>query len=259
MMLKLLHTYRVAVATALAGLALLTLGGCSSNPKFTDYHAFVEEPRRPASSETYRVGPPDVLEFKSARVREVQNYRETVSPDGFVNVPLLGRIEVAGRTIASIQAELEDRARFYYQDADVNVRVSTYASKRLFVFGQVTSPGAYFYNGSNTVLNTLAQAKPTTLADPSSVLIVRPDENGELRARMTINLDQMIRTGDTTLNAVLQEGDIIYVPPSGIAKVALTFQQLLLPLNPIAATVNGPATIAENATGQRPYGDTDNN
>lgn len=257
MVLKLLHTYRTALSAALAALALLMLAGCSSNPQYTDYHAFVQEPRRPASSEPYRIGPPDVLEFKSSRVREVHNYRETVSPDGYVSVPLLGRVEVAGRTVAAIQAELEDRARFYYEDADVNVRVSKYASKKVFVFGQVSAPGAYYYNGSNTVLDMLAQSKPTELADPGSITIVRPDENGELRARMTIDLDRMITTGDTTLNAVLQEGDIIYVPPSGIAKAALSFQQLLLPFQPLASTINGPANVSDAATGQRPYGDTD--
>lgn len=255
MVITILHAYRNAVAATLAAAATLLLVGCGSNPRFTDYHAFVQEPRRPASSAPYTVGPPDVLEFKSSRVREVNNYRETVSPDGYVNVPLLGRVEVAGRTVASIQAELEDRARFYYQDADVNVRVTKYASKKLFVFGQVTAPGPYFYNGSNTILDTLAQAKPNQLADPGAILIVRPDENGELRARMTIDLDHMIRTGDTTLNAVLQDGDIVYVPPSGLGKVALTFQHLLLPFQPISQTINGPADVSVSANGQRPYGD----
>lgn len=257
MAMKLLHNYRDLLAAALAVLAVLVLTGCGSNPRYTDYHAFVNEPRKPASSVAYTVGPPDVLEFKSSRVREINSYREVVSPDGFVNVPLLGQIEVAGRTVASIQAELEDRAKFYYQDADVNVRVSKYASKKLFIFGQVTSPGAYFYNGSNTVLDMLAQSKPTELADPGSIQIVRPDENGDLRARMTIDLDRMIRTGDTTLNAVLQDGDIIYVPPNDIAKVALTFKQLLLPFQPISSTINGPGDVSNAATGQRPYGDTD--
>lgn len=255
MVLKLMQTYRVALSASLAALALLLLAGCSSNPTYTDYHAFIQEPRKPASATPYLVGPPDVLEFKSSRVRELNNYRETVSPDGYLNVPLLGRVEVAGRTTASIQAELEDRARFYYEDADVNVRVSRYASKKLFVFGQVSAPGAYYYNGSNTVLDMLAQSKPTEMADPGSILIVRPDETGELRARMTIDLDRMITTGDTTLNAVLQEGDIIYVPPTGLAKTALTFQQLLLPLSPIRATISGPAGIVSEATGQKPYGD----
>lgn len=235
--------------------AALMLSGCSSNPQFTDYHAFVQEPRMPASSAPYLVGPPDVLEFRSTRVKEIGTYREAVSPDGFVNVPLLGRVYVAGRTVQSVQQELEQRASFYYQDADVNVRVNRYASKKIFVFGQVRAPGEYFYNGSNTVMNTLARAQPTERADPGSITIIRPDENGELRARMTINLDHMIQTGDTTLNAVLQEGDVIYVPPTGIAKATMSFEQLLMPLQPLSSLINGPANISESATGDRPYGD----
>ncbi len=258
MNLKLLHTYRSAFAATLAVLALLLLSGCSSNPQFTDYHAFIQEPRMHASSAPYLIGPPDVLEFRSTRVREIGTYREAVSPDGFVNVPLLGRVYVAGRTVTSLQQELEQRASFYYQDADVNCRVSVYASKKIFVFGQVLSPGAYFYNGSNTVIDTLAKAQPTDRADPGSITIVRPDENGELRARMTINLDHMIKTGDTTLNAVLQEGDLIYVPPSGIAKATISFEQLLMPFQPLSSLINGPASVSESASGEKPYGDSSN-
>ena len=258
MTLKLIYTHRTAFAATLAAAALLMLSGCSSNPQFTDYHAFVQEPRMPASNTPYLIGPPDVLEFRSTRVREIGTYRETVSPDGFVNIPLLGRTYVAGRTVQSLQQELEQRAGFYYQDADVNVRVNRYASKKIFVFGQVRAPGEYFYNGSNTVMTTLAKAQPTDRADPSSIMIVRPDENGELRARMTINLDHMIQTGDTTLNAVLQEGDVIYVPPSGIAKATMSFEQLIMPLTPLSTLINGPANINESTTGERPYGDDPN-
>lgn len=255
MVLKTLHTFRVALATVMALAALLFLNGCAGNPQYTDYHAFIDEPRVDASVKPYLMGPPDVLEFRSTRVQELKNYRQVISPDGIINLPLLGRMYVAGRTVASVQEELEERARVYYQDADINVRVSTYASKKLFVFGQVASPGAYFYNGSNTILDTLARAKPTELADPGSILIVRPDEDGELRARMTVNLDEMVRTGDTTLNAILQDGDIVYVPPSRIAKVALSFKQLLLPFAPIAQTIRGPGDVVESAEGTRPYGD----
>lgn len=257
MVMKTLHTYRVSLATALGCVALLMLVGCAGNPKFTDYHAFIQEPRLAASAAPYQVGPPDILELKSGRVKELNNFRQVITPDGFINVPLLGRLYVAGRTVDSIQRELEQRAQFYYQDADVNVRVSQYASKKMFVFGQVSSPGAYFYNGSNTILDMLAQSRPTDLADPSSVLIVRPDENGELRARMTINLDEMIRTGNTSLNAVLQEGDIIYVPPTRVAKFTLGLRQILLPIAPLTQTINGPGQISVAANGQRPYGDSD--
>lgn len=255
MLLKTLHTYRVAFSAAAAGLFMLMLGGCAGNPQYTDYHAFLDEPRLPASNKPYLIGPPDMLEFTSTRVRELKNYRQVVSPDGYVDLPLLGRTYVAGRTTESLKQELEKRAEFYYRDSDISVRVSRYASKKIFVFGQVGGAGGYAYNGSNTVLNTLAQARPTDLADPTSIMIVRPDADGELRARMTIDLDRMVRTGDTTLNTVLEDGDIIYVPPTDIAKVALTFRQLLLPLQPIASTVQAPRDIVQSANGDVPYGE----
>lgn len=257
MLMKTLHTYRIAVSTALGCLMLLVLGGCSGNPQFTDYHAFIDEPRMPASNEAYLIGPPDVLEFRSERIRELNGYRETVSPDGYVNVPLLGRIYVAGRTVESLKEELEERGQFYYQDADVNARVTRYASKKLFVFGQVNAPGPYFYNGSNTILDTLAQAGLNNLADPGAIMIVRPDENGELRARMTLDLDHMIKTGDTTLNARLEDGDIVYVPATGLGKVALAFRQILLPVQPIAGTIAGTDQIGDTAFGRSPYGDSE--
>jgi len=254
-LLKTLHTYRIAFSALLAGLLLLMLGGCSGNPQYTDYHAFLDEPKMPASSQPYLIGPPDMLQITSSRVNELNNYQQVVTPDGYIDVPLLGRIYVAGRTTQSLKEELEERAQFYYQDADVSVRVSRYASKKLFVFGQVASPGPYFYNGSNTILDTLARAQPTDLADPTSVVIIRPDEEGELRARMTVDLDRMVRTGDTTLNTTLQDGDIVYVPASGVGKVALTFRQILLPLQPIAQTVTTPRDISRNTTGDVPYGE----
>lgn len=257
MAMQLIQTYRRPLIALIAAVLLLVSAGCNQTPRYTDYHAFIQTPQPVVNSMPYEIGPPDVLEFKSYRVREVDGHRETVSPDGKVNLPLLGPIVVAGKTTEEVRAELAELAKAYYEDADVTVRVARYASKKFFVFGQVGSPGAYFFNGSNTVLNTLAQAQPTELADPTQIQILRPSPDGELRARMTINLDEMVQRGDTTLNAVLQEGDIVYVPANGMAKIALGFEQLLLPLRPITGVVNGPGNIGEATTGQRPYGDND--
>ena len=147
-------------------------------------------------------------------------------------------------------------AREYYEDADVSLRVGAFNSKKIFVFGEVGGPGAYRYDGSNTILETLAAAQPTRLADPSRIHILRPDRDGEGIHRMTISLEKMVKEGDTTLNAVLEEGDIIYVPANGLAAVGLGLQQVLLPIQPAAQTVRGPANIEEDISGTT-YGRTD--
>lgn len=232
--------------TALAA-ALLALTGCA--PTYTDYSAFIRQPRPLVTASEYRMAPPDVILITSKRVKEINGHQEVIRPDGRITLPLLGSIYVAGRTCEEVSAELESLAQQYYEEADVSLRVVRYASQKIFVFGEVFAPGPYPYDGANTVLETLAAAQPSRLADPSRIAILRPSPDGELRKRMTIDLDKMVKEGDTALDAVLENGDIIYVPPNPLAAMGLALQQLLLPIQPAAATVRGPAEIESTTMG----------
>ena len=239
------------------GLAVLMLiaGGCA--PRYHDYSAFVHEHRPLVTASEYRLAPPDTILIVSKTVREINNHRETIRPDGKLTLPLLGSVYVAGMTPEQVSAQLQEMASHYYEDADVSVRVTNYASKKIFVFGEVMVPGPYNYDGANTVLEMLAASQPSRLADPSRIQILRPSDDGELRKRMTINLNRMVKEGDTTLDAVLEEGDIIYVPPSALASVGLAIQQLLLPISPAASTVQGTSQIESTTVGTT-YGRSDN-
>jgi len=245
-----LHRLRVPLGLILATLVVLMSTGCQRAPIYTDYSAFLQTQK----TVEYRMAPPDVIQIESSRVKEINAHIETISPDGRIHLPLLGSILVAGRTPEEVSAELEERAQYFYDQADVTLRVSRYASKKFFVFGHVTRPGTYFYNGNNTVLDTLAHAQPTPQADPARIIILRPDADGKHRTRMTIDLDEMVTLGDTSLNAMLEEGDIIYVPANNLAKVGLAFQQLLFPLGPVLGAAQAPSDISYATAGQRPYG-----
>lgn len=240
----------IALATLL--LAVMSAGGCA--PTYRDYSAFVKTPRPIVTSQAYRLAPPDEILVTSRRVQEVNGIRETIRPDGKISLPLIGTIFVAGKTPGQVADIIKQRAKKYYLDVDATVRVIRFASKKIYVFGQVASPGAYPYNGANTVLGTLALAQPTRLADPAHIVVLRPSAQGKLRKRMTVNLNQMVKDGDTAHNAVLNEGDIIYVPANPLASVGLALQQLLLPIQPAVQTVRGPADIGRDATGAAPYG-----
>lgn len=241
--------------TALIAAALvLLLAGCAR--VYTDYSAFVSDPHQLVSANEYRMAPPDVVQIRSKRVREIAGYSERISPDGKINLPLLGPVFVAGKTQLELAAELEELARAYYQDADVSVHVVGYHSQKIFVFGEVASPGPYSYTGANTLLRLMAQAQPTRLADPAKVQVLRPNADGRLVKRMTVDLNKMVMKGDMTLNAMLEDGDVIYVPANPLASVGLTMQQLLLPIRPMAETVRGPKDIDDAAS---EYGNSSNN
>ena len=235
----------------LAAMLVLWIAGCT---RHRDFDVFVKDPMPAVSAVEYRMAPPDVIYIYSKRVREISGHTEAIRADGRITLPLLGSVMIAGKTPEEASAELAQQATEFYEDADITLRVVGYESKRIFVWGHVRAPGPYPYNGRNTVYRTLSLAQPTHLADFGRVEILRPSRDGQLVKRMTINIDKMIEDGNLEHDALLQENDVIHVPANPLAAVGLALQQLLLPLQPAAQTVNAPADIARSATGTRPYG-----
>ncbi len=98
-----------------------------------------------------------------------------------------------------------------------------------YVFGEVEHPGPYHHTGRNRVFDVIAQVKPTRRANPAKVQLVRPEagkRDAQGAAVFTINIDQMIRAGDMSQNYRLEPGDILYIPPTGGAKLGLALGSL---------------------------------
>ena len=247
------HEYRNTRATLLMIGCVLAAFFCTAcTPTYTDYNAFITNPTPQVTAVEYRMAPPDMIGITSKRVREINGHSEVIRTDGRITLPLLGSVYIAGMTAEEASAELEARAREFYSDADVTLRIRGYASKKIYVFGEVSRPGAYPYHGANTILATIAAANPNRLADPSKVQVLRPNRDGQLVKRMTIDVNRMMKRGDTTMNALLQEDDILYVPPTPVAEVGLALQHLLLPIQPAASLVGSVPTVYGEAT-KAPY------
>jgi polysaccharide export outer membrane protein len=225
-----------------AVVGLLMLGGCQA-PVYNDTQAFLVTPRPLVTSTEYRLAPPDVVLLTSKRVTELNGQTIQVRPDGRLNLPLVGTVMAAGRTPEELSKEIAVLAREFYNDAEVNLRVVGFKSKKIYVFGEVKVSGAFPYNGTNTVLDTMARAQPSRLADPSRVQVLRPNEDGQLVRRMTVDLNKMVREGNTSRNAVLEEGDVLFIPANPLAKVGLTVQQLLFPISPATEVAQGAETL----------------
>ena len=144
------------------------------------------QPRAPVSVKEYRVLPPDVLMITSSQVPDINNQRQQISPDGKLNLPLLGEIEVVGLTPTEIQDKLIEKAREFYDKADATVQVIDYRSQKIYVFGQVTRPGPVPFTGADTLIDVLAQVQPTTLAWPEKIRLSRakePQRGGYLKPK----------------------------------------------------------------------------
>lgn len=249
---------KLCMAMLLAFVSLIA--GCfASNPE--DIQAWVRPYEVNVTAENYMVQPPDEIEIRCTQVAEVHMQRQRVRPDGKISFEVLGEIDVAGKTPAEIAAAVGNRIKELYTlpgDHPVDVRVSTYASKVYYVVGQVARPGPRNYTGRDSVLMALASAQPNTMAWEQRVQVIRPAIREDEDARIfEFNYEKATSRGDATKDVLLEEGDIVYVPPTILASVAMVLEEFISPIARAfygAYLVQNPPGSTGSREGYQPYG-----
>jgi len=238
---------RSQLATGLC-LALLmaiasTMIGCGP-PKYTDYDAFVKTPRPIVGGKPYVIEPPDSIRIIAPNAPEIDGIGQRLRPDGYVTLYLLGDIFAAGKTPTQLASEIEERILKFYQDVDVQIQVTGFNSKRYYVAGE-TSAGIRQFNGTDTVLDAALGSGIPRTSWPEKAVLIRPNEQGDLIRRMSVNLAKMVETGDLKYNVVLEEGDILFIPVNPLAAIGYTFQNLLFPVSPAISAVGTPYRLSQ--------------
>ncbi len=242
---------RGADLSALA-IALGIMTGCGPSDREID--SFVRSWETSVSAADYQIQPPDSLEISSAQAKEIDGEIQMVRQDGKITLRLLGDVKVAGMTPVEISRKLESLLHRYYVDPEVNVRLRSANSKHYYVFGQVGREGAYPCTGRDSLLNALSAAQPTFIAMKSRIKVIRPSQDDEKRHVMTVNAERIMKKGNLEENVFLQEGDIVYVPPSPLGWLGLHFKELLLPIQPSSQMITTPITTVTSVDNLRGLG-----
>jgi polysaccharide export outer membrane protein len=185
---------------------------------------------------TYRVDPPDQIRISAPAVKEIDKATARVRADGKVSLPLAGEMYVAGLSPSEIAEELTQRLAKYYNKETlyVAVEVTEFNSKKYYVFGQVNRPGVKPYTGRDTVIKVLAEAALNDDSWPQKVVLIRPSDDPNVKQKVTIDLKQMYKEGKADQNFLLEEGDLVFIPPSPLAEFRIQFTKLLTPIIPVA-------------------------
>jgi polysaccharide biosynthesis/export protein len=234
-------------------LVLITCGltGCfSSNPK--DIEAFLKPYQTNVTADKYILQPPDELEIHCARIPELNMQKQRIRPDGKVSFENIGEIMAAGKTPAELAASMQKQISTLYTlvgDQPIEVRITAFQSKVYYVLGQVTTPGPKLYSGRDTVLGALAAAQPNPMAWLDRIQVIRPSADASVKAKIfEVNFDRMSAHGEVAKNVLLQEGDVIFVPPTVLAAIAMKIEEFI---RPIARAFTG-ANIMQSG-GNSPY------
>ena len=166
----------------------------------------------------YRLQVSDRMELKFFYAPQL-NETVKVRPDGRLSLQLIGEIQAAGRTVADFEGELEQRYGSSLQKPDVAVVMQDFAPPRVYVGGEVRSPGTIELRGPMTTFQSIMNAGGFTHdAKPETVVVLRYQDSAN---PTFIRLDLKPTSKKRTLADIeIQPFDVIYVPRSRIATVA---------------------------------------
>lgn len=170
----------------------------------------------------YRVGQGDVLKVTVWAQPELSG-AFTVDAAGGISLPLIGAVKATGRTLEELEADIRTRyADGYVKNPQVDVEVTEFKSQRIFVVGEVKSPGVVPLSGSLTLIEALARVGSLTESAGGELVVIRPPDGkavtgpvlpNDAGARELLRVDvKMLQAKGPTSNVDLHDGDTIVVP-----------------------------------------------
>ncbi len=165
--------------------------------------------------EDYRLGAGDQVRIDVFRVPEYGGEYEVLI-NGFLNLPMVGRVSVSGLTIDQAEAAISHAYAQRLRRPIVNVFLVNPRSLRIGIVGEVSHPGEYTLQREGTQFPSIISALEaaggiTQSADLRELTINRTTGNG-LQQTIKVDLWQFLETGNLSRNAVLRDGDTILIP-----------------------------------------------
>ena len=202
----------------------------------------------------YLLGAGDLLNVTVFGSEEL-NTKARVSSRGYITLPLIGQVAVKGRSAREAETHIENLYRTQYlRNPNVNVFVEEHFSQRVTLVGQFHNPGTYDYISKMRLLDVMALAGGLNDKAGRTAQIRRYGEPGEQTETIIVDLDKLIREGESNLNIEINGGDVVFVPDAGTFFVDGAVRK------PGAFTINQTTSVREAlsfAGGLAPYADTD--
>lgn len=189
------------------GLALLPALGCA--PRMSPL-AEAQATAAQVVEDKYKLGPEDVIEISVWKEPDLTK-QITISPDGKISYPLIGDVQVAGKTVKQVREEISKRLEKFVTDAQVSVILLKTQYYKIYVVGKVNKPGEFLVGRPANVMQALAMAGGLTpFASPSKIVILR--HVGSVEQTLPFDYKSVSRGDFLEQNITLLPGDVVVVP-----------------------------------------------
>jgi len=140
-----------------------------------------------------------------------QRLFRTVDREGRLSLPEAGPLLVSGKTLGDVQEVVQRILRTQYRDVSADISLGRLRSVRVYVVGEVVSPGAYDISSLSTALNALFAAGGVT--PRGSLRLLRHSRGRQLVEG--VDVYDLLLHGIRGDLKNLENGDTLLVPPVG--------------------------------------------
>jgi len=158
----------------------------------------------------YIIGPGDTVEVQLFG-KDNEQYSLVVTREGVLNFPGIGPITVAGLSFAELKANLQQRIKEQMIGVKASISMGTLRSIRIFILGDAERPGSYTVSALSTMTNALFVSGGIKAI--GTLRNIQLKRNGKLVKNL--DLYDLLLRGDTSNDARLLPGDVIFIPPIG--------------------------------------------
>ena len=188
---------------------------------------------------------PALLMTPGAEQLALLTVAQRVGIDGTILVPYVGPVMVLGMTERELKRMVETQLQaFFNVDVLVHPRILD-GGKVFYAFGEVIRRGQIpYFKADLTIFEAVSLIVPTPLANLGRVQLIKPDAENPLV--ITVNIREMITSGNMRYNVWVGENDFIYIPPTWFGTFARFIEKLLQPVSVAVQALFGATYIQQS-------------
>ncbi len=158
----------------------------------------------------YKIGVGDKLEIAVFGHDDLSKVVE-VRGDGTINYPLIGDLQVKGKSVAEVDDQVTRiLGKDYLVDPQVSVDIREYQSQWVTVIGEIRNPGRFVLRRNMRLIDVLAEAGGITKEAGSEILVTRRAESGDTR-QIVLDRERLFSRDNEETNILLSHMDIVTV------------------------------------------------
>ena len=172
----------------------------------------------------YQLAPGDQFLLHVDDLTDIPDKPLRVDPEGFIDLPLAGRIEVAGLTLDEFKAKLAAKLTKYIDQPQISINLTESGNQPVSVVGEVNNPGVHQISGEKRLLDVLSLSGGLKPDAGSRLILTREPRYGPIDAAdvkidpvtkystASFRVDSLMSSRNPGDNILVEPNDVISIP-----------------------------------------------